>query len=660
MEKKTNEDTGRAQALRFKVPQSLIRKLTIDSYPKVDAKGNVTGTIPNPNTDSKGRPQAYEFMDDTQGAPTGFGIFVGARGASFQVRRRFESRFIKFVVGKVNDMTLVEAHDLARAMWADVVASEGRTPKKVQQDKRAQRAMKSATVADAFARYIEHLKTRSERAKEVSLDAVNDSLERLSRPEVGLAEMEIRQLSREVLLKAWIAVRTEAMKRSPYVSAELKQRLLDPEAICEAIGVEKPWYELSEEDLERMGVKGKVNARVRSAGMSATEHTFSDASRGVRLLIKDELRASAREDRKAELRVNPFDELEDNFRSQRALNIHYKDAEVRNPLLKGDKSLSNVLKAIVARRLEQGGLNKTASDYLLLTLLWGARRNETAPLAWYEACDPKKLEKISWVWLAENAKAINPITKKPGSQVYFHDTKNGYSHLIPICYFAERILQQRRWERNELLATCPPRMAHALRELEIMKTKTKDHHKLASYEIKYTREVTREYNLRNFVFPARSTKADKGYYSDSKSILRGIRTDAGLLDLSREIDIGLTPHDFRRTLGSFAGNLLQGPITSKLLNHKVKQEADVSPVDAIYTEQEWSILRDGLSVVEEALIKESPRVWNLLKGADKEVMDEVNDLPIALFQEKRIAEIMEGKVGFDGKTVGSSEGERDE
>lgn len=645
MAKMKNEDTNRTGALRFKVPWSILSKLTIERFPKVDEKGTVTGTVPNPNVDSKGRFEPYEFLDDTQGAPTGFGIFVGSRGASYRVRRRFEERFVKFLVGMVSDMNLTEAHEKARTMWADVVASEGRNPKKVQKEKRALTAMKHATVRDGLKSYIDHLKGRSEKAKETSVNSVEDSLARLARPEVGLADREIRTLSRQVLQTAWKAVRTEAMRRSSYVPAEVKAKLLDPQAIRLYVGEEKPWFELTEEELEKMGVKGKVNAKVRAAGLSATEHTFADASRGVKLLLKEELRAADREDRKAELRVNPFEELEDNFRSLRQLNTHYKEAEVRNPLTKEDSRLANVLKSIVARRLEKSGLNKTASDYLLLTLLWGARRNETAQLEWYDNIDPKKVRKVSWVWLAENEKDHHPFTKKTGSQVYFHDTKNGESHLLPICYIAKRILLDRLHEREEMLSKVDAEIADARQDLVLMEKKPIEDQK--PYISALTRLLTKRDN-QGYVFPARSTKAKKGYYSDSKSILKNIRTDAGFLDMAREIDVGLTPHDFRRTLGSFAGNELRGPVVTRLLNHKIREE-DVSPVDGIYTETEWMTLREGLGKVEEVMLKTSPRVWNVLRGADKPMLDEVNDPPIELFHYNTASDVLEGNVGLKTK-----------
>ena len=49
---------------------------------------------------------------------------------------------------------------------------------------------------------------------------------------------------------------------------------------------------------------------------------------------------------------------------------------------------------------------------------------------------------MSWAWLAPKPNTKNPTTGLRGSQVFFHDTKNGQFQLLPVAYFAERIL---RW-----------------------------------------------------------------------------------------------------------------------------------------------------------------------------------------------------------------------
>lgn len=95
-------------------------------------------------------------------------------------------------------------------------------------------------------------------------------------------------------------------------------------------------------------------------------------------------------------------------------------------------------------------MNATGADYLLLTLLWGTRRGEAAPLRWFDRCSPGELRQseVSWVWLAAPDE-VNPYTRRAGSQVYLFDTKNGEERYLPVAYFAEKILQRRFDERAD-------------------------------------------------------------------------------------------------------------------------------------------------------------------------------------------------------------------
>ncbi|KOB01493.1 hypothetical protein AE929_14455 [Xanthomonas arboricola] len=124
--------------------------------------------------------------------------------------------------------------------------------------------------------------------------------------------------------------------------------------------------------------------------------------------------------------------------------------------------------------------------------------------------------------------------------------------------------------------------------------------------------------------------------------MANVRRDAGLLNLSEDNDIGLTPHDFRRTLGRYAALLFGGSrIVSQLLRHHTPGLGTdrMAAVSERYTEQEWSKLREAMGRVEESMIATSPRVWNRLKGTDRPRLDEVNDEPVTIFatRNRRIA-----------------------
>src|SRR5690606_24945281 len=139
-------------------------------------------------------------------------------------------------------------------------------------------------------------------------------------------------------------------------------------------------------------------------------------------------------------------------------------------------------------------------------------------------------------------------------------------------------------------------------------------------------------NLARWVFPARNPKSKEGHHTDSKAILHNVRLDAGLLDPERGIDIGLTPHDLRRTLGRFAGKLLPGHVVSQLLNHHTDRDerGRMAKVTERYSQQEWPHLQEAMAKVEEALISTSPRARNILRGTDKQILDEQSDPPLNL------------------------------
>jgi integrase len=327
------------------------------------------------------------------------------------------------------------------------------------------------------------------------------------------------------------------------------------------------------------------------------------------------------------------------LRDAQELRRHYERAEVRNPL--GDETLPRVLKVILARRDEQGGLNATGADYLLLTLLWGTRRSEAAQLRWFDRCSSGELRQseVSWVWLA-GPDDVNPYTRRAGSQVYLFDTKSGEERYLPVTYFAQKVLERRYDERLEE-AEAQKVLAGAEAVLKAAKSKG-SRTELVDRLNKEVEQARRALARSVFVFPARSHRSKTGHYSDSKSIVANVRRDAGLLDLRAEVDVGLTTHDFRRTLGRYAGLLFgESRIVSQLLHHHTPGPGTdrMASVSERYTEQEWSKLREAMGRVEESMIARSPRVWNRLKGTDMPRLDEVNDKPPSIFaaRNRRIA-----------------------
>lgn len=607
---------------KYRLSDTDIRSLTTLKAPEMH--GGKVRVMTRPEAD-QGKP--YRFGDATPGAPTGFGIYVGKTGSSYTVERRIRGKFIRITLGSVNDMSLKDAHELARKKMA-LAMELGENPKRHEAIEEDRVDVRSITVEECMTRYIAHLQLKVDRGvtKAVSLVAVQNSLSRLSRPEVNLAKRQVRDLDQKLVIKAWNNLKKSAMKMSNLLPARIKDLIIDRD----------DWHSLTPEQFRQLGITGKYVQRVKSAGVSATEQTFGDLSRSINLVMKEERRNASRQDRQPELTYNPIEFLSDEgfYRSRTQFNDHARKAQIRNPLGEADQTLPRVLKTLIARRHEQGGNNRVGVDYLMLTLLFGSRRNEAAQLVWYDKCQPDELEQenVSWVWLASNPDQINPTTKRKGSQAFFHDMKGKDVRFLPVGYFAERILLNRLRERNDEIRELPGRIETAKAEYEKLLKATGDARLIGNGFNKF-RSVERRLENMRFVFPARSSKAKEGHYSDSKSILRNVRRDAGMVDLSKDIDIGLTPHDLRRTLGRFAERKFgSGRLTSQLLHHKLKSEG--AAVTDLYNEQEWSELRNAMAAVEEDMIATSPRVWNLLKGPEKERLDEVRDDPVELVDQQ--------------------------
>ena len=620
---------------KYRLTQAQLRGLRSDQRPKLGPGGKVL-FVDNPG----GKP--YRFRDDSPGAPIGFCIYVGPTGAFYEVRVKNQGKSKRISLGSVQDLTLATAHELAGAQRAHV-RQTGEDPRERVKITSKQQAMKRKTVAQAMQLYIDDLEEKriQGKVKASSVKAVKLSLERLRRDEVGLADKEIAKLTDEDVIEAWHKLRDTAMWLSNRLSPQVKSLLRD----------QGEWWKLDLASLVRLGLSSKQAALAKSAGLAATEYTMGDARRAVEMALRQARKLAAQTERQPALVYNPFDVLAEKgmFRKNSELSKHYEQAQVRNPLgmddaQTGQKTLPAVLKALIGRRALQGGNNATGVDYLFLTLLWGARRGESSAVRWFESCskDELQLRLVSWVWLTPekkgqpDAQAINPVTGLRGSQVYFHDTKSGEFQLLPIGYFAERILRWRLEARKLELADLPQRIAAAKTTLADYKRRRVGPYPIARAE-KDVKQM--EYLLSattRWVFPARNQSSTAGHHTDSKGMLDNVRLDAGLLNPAKGIDINLTPHDLRRTLSRVAAKLLPGHKVSQLLNHHPDSADDqdhgkrMSKVTERYAQQEWPELRKMMAICEDDIIGSSPRVWNMLRGPDRPAMDEKGDPPLVL------------------------------
>ena len=264
------------------------------------------------------------------------------------------------------------------------------------------------------------------------------------------------------------------------------------------------WSGLRVKDLTGNEILRKFD-EIASRARTAAEQTFRWANVAVRHAIEIEASNAQTQQRQPSLSYNPFSilKVQKKFRTRSELEDSYKAKGVRNPLSPKD-TLGRFLNALHNKR----SFNRLGCDYLLLTVLLGARKEETASLCWREALTSEEAKTTSYVDLSNRT-------------IRFYDTKNRNDHELPICDAVKRILEDRR---------------DIVQETE-----------------------TRSERLK-WVFPARSKRSKVGHYSDSKSLREYLCQEAGITKLGM--------HDLRRTFGRIAEELTSYAVVKRLLNHR--------------------------------------------------------------------------------------------
>lgn len=566
-------------AFRLKFTEEQLRQLRSTVRPKLDAggapilsRGRWATLEPNPEG------KAWRFLDGSEGAPLGFGVYVGKLKATYEVQRRINGRVMRFAIGSTRDLSLDEAHLRAQRLLMESKEKDAH-PRVLERDELSAQATRRLTVNGALQAYHDMLARRSRPATESSLKMLRNSMARLDRPEVGLGQVAIKDLSEDQVLQAFDATRLSAALQSNRLSDGVKAYMRSVQRV-----------ELTDEELRKLGVESEaLRARIRAAGVSAAEQTFSNAFRAVRYALDKEARQAKSANRAPLLLGNDFGVLweEGKMRDAKQLHEHYQKARVRNPLGQEDNTLGQAIEYLWGRRVAQRGQNESGVYYLLTTLFLGARRNETAQLAWYDRVPEDQRQSTSWVWLddmdrkakREGRPAVNPTTKKAGPQVFFAKTKNGRDHNMPLGPFSLGLICHR-----------------------------------------FERRLDKDDRRARWVYPARSERAAEGHYKDSKAIMRGLGEEL-------PVEFGPTPHDLRRTLGRYAGKLqLPDRITSRLFNHlppRAEDEDEGSKSTRRYQEPEWYELQEGLQRVEQLMASSAPSFYNELKPVHWPVLQAV-------------------------------------
>lgn len=479
------------------------------------------------------RGEPYFVFDSAPGAPLGFAVKVAAK-KTFIVQRKVEGKTFRATLGSVAEF-LRERDGLEQARSkAAQMGAEIRT-KQINPNVAAKGVLASEiTLGQAFVDYEAYLTSREDKPFKPGTLKV---LRAASRKFKDWHEIKIRALSMDAITSRFLA--------------------------------------------------GKITP-------TSNEQAFRTAYSVVRRAIEKETLAAAVGGRASLLGANPFSIIRLNglYRTKEIIERNRREQMVRNPLSPSE-TLGKFLEALWAKRLSRE--NKVGCDYLLLTLLTGARKSECANLKWAELLTEQERLTNSWVDLVEG-------------KVFFYKTKNGQDHVLPLASCAVELLRRRQEEAAESLGE-----THASRK---------------------------------WVFPARNKKNQAGHYKDAQDLLGRIREIAGIPVLTR--------HDLRRSFGSILTTLeVPDRIGQRFMNH------DQAATHNLYTAAEWRLMQRWMSKIEEAILIRGPNVWNSLKPENKsplpaQPLPEVPKDKPRTGRPKKETEAVSANAGHDAELEGGS------
>jgi hypothetical protein len=330
---------------------------------------------------------------------------VGKTGKAYYAERKVSGKTIRFGLGDAKLMTLEEARELARKQIA--LAIENReSPNKT----RKVRDAAEVTLGQAWDRYLAALQSRPQKPKQNSIDSIEKCRARLKRARPEWEKRRVKTLTGQEVVDVFNEVAAE--------------------------------HRTTAEQIGRW------------------------ASSAVRHCIRMESHDAQSAGRTPTLTYDPFGILGRDglalYRTRSQMEEDYEARGIRNPMT--SEALGKFIEACWAYRRN----NQVASDFLLLTLLWGARRGESCKFVWRDRIDSTEALKMNWIDLQKKV-------------AHFHDPKNRISFDQPIASCAMEILKLRKEE-----------------------------------------------TVSKWVFPADSPRAADGHYKDPQHALKTIKTLAGL------------------------------------------------------------------------------------------------------------------------------------
>ena len=331
-------------------------------------------------------PKQYIVYDAGANVVPGFGMYVGARRKTFVLQTRVGARVTKVVLG---DYPRLNVNTVDALTDARLVASDVRFAMKrgedIQQLRTEERVIVATTLGDVLRNYL-HQYRHGKDPRQNSIKAIEAAIRRLQ----PWLDKSLRSIGSTTVDDIW-----------------------------QLIAVEQGHRTAAEQTL--MWCRAAFNVHIERQQADRNRASFD-----------------------GELLVNPFNIARRKMRTRSELEAQYDDNNVRNPVENTPERLGVWLDALWDKRSR----NRDAVDYMILTLLLGARRSETAQLVWRDGLLAEGLKEADY----------SVLTLPDGDgvgQVTFRGTKSGAMHSMPLGRFATWLMRQRQQDYRGHLFVFP-------------------------------------------------------------------------------------------------------------------------------------------------------------------------------------------------------------
>ena len=331
-------------------------------------------------------PKQYIVHDAGANVAPGFGMYVGARRKTFVLQTRVGPRVTKVVLGDYPRLNVNTGDALTDAR---LIASDTRFAMKrgedIQQLRTEERVIVATTLGDVLRNYL-HQYLRGKNPRPNSIKAIEAAIRRLQ-PWLGKS---LRSIGSATVDDIW-----------------------------QLIAVDQAHRTAAEQTL--MWCRAAFNVHIERQQADRNRASFD-----------------------SELLVNPFNIARRKMRTRSELEAQYDDNKVRNPVANTPERLGVWLDALWAKRSQ----NRDAVDYMVLTLLLGARRSETAQLVWRDRLLAAGLKEVDC--------SVLTLPDSDGlGQVTFRGTKSGSTHSVPLGRFATWLMRLRHGDYHDQLYVFP-------------------------------------------------------------------------------------------------------------------------------------------------------------------------------------------------------------